>query len=525
MKIDPIESQELISAFQSLMPELTTPNNEPAWQSARTGAIEKLDPKIKDKLPGLFNPNDLLGEQKYLALYRGDTSAYDGDHSAADYAFVNYLHKKGLTRDEADLVLRSSKLYREKWDNRHGEGTYGDLTLSKVFKDAAPQKKPTPLAALAPPDQYIPIYHPGGLKAREFAGPEVTPGVRLFPLSGLSTLAGLGATGKTTVILSICAHIAAGKPWNGVPLTQRKTVVASIEETREELDRKFSAVVDDWDSNYREQAINNMRLIPLQGIDARLTNVTGRQINGTGWADQLIEFCDKFRLYEGVIVLDHLQGFASGDLNNSDTATAICREANKIAAKTGSAVVLLSHVAKASVGKISTEVDQGIVSGSLAFENAMRQTMALTKMSEKEALAYEVTEERNDFVWLGLPKNSYGNSEAGIWLKKTYSSKYHTITIGAANLSKPIKESIRTAQERLKDEIAAYIGKYPWTSRNALEKRSGKNGIFKASARDIRMAIEAGLEAQRFYLYRVTPSDRATNELTKQVKEVLRATH
>jgi len=524
MKIDPIESKELISAFESLMPEQTTGDAEPAWQSGRTGAIEKLDPKIKDKLPGIFKPNDLLGEQKYLALYQGDTSAYDGDHSAADYAFVNYLHKKGLTRDEADLAVRSSKLYREKWDKKHGVGTYGDLTLSKVFKDAASQKNTTLLAALAPPDQYIPTYYPEGLKARQFAGPEVVPNVRLFPLYGLSTLAGLGATGKTTAIISICAHIAAGKPWNGAPLIQRKTVIASIEETREELDRKFSAVVDEWDSNYREQAIKNMRLIPLQGIDARLTQVTGRQINGTGWADQLIEFCDKFGLTEGVVVLDHLQGFASGDLNNSDTATAICREANKIASKTGSAVVLLSHVAKASVSKNSSEVDQGIVSGSLAFENSMRQTMALTKMSEKEALDYGVIDERDKFVWLGLPKNSYGNSEAGAWLKKTQSAKYHTITIEAANLAKPIQKSIRTAQERLKNEITQHIKKYPWTSRNALEKRAGIKGVFKASARDIRIAVESGLEAKHFYLHKVTPSDRAANELTKQVKEVLRAT-
>ena len=68
------------------------------------------------------------------ALWNGDISAYGGDHSAADLALCNILAwwTNGNAK-QMDNLFRTSGLMREKWDERHGQQTYGDLTISKAI--------------------------------------------------------------------------------------------------------------------------------------------------------------------------------------------------------------------------------------------------------------------------------------------------------------------------------------------------------------------------------------------------------
>ena len=71
---------------------------------------------------------------KFRKLYDlGDTSAYNSDDSAADAALCAmlafYLDGDPALIDEA---FRGSKLYRAKWDERHGAQTYGEMTIAKA---------------------------------------------------------------------------------------------------------------------------------------------------------------------------------------------------------------------------------------------------------------------------------------------------------------------------------------------------------------------------------------------------------
>lgn len=73
------------------------------------------------------------------ALFEGDTSAYQGDHSRADLALVARLgHWTNYDRDLMDRLFRMSALYRpEKWDRRHSADgrTYGQLTIDKACQN------------------------------------------------------------------------------------------------------------------------------------------------------------------------------------------------------------------------------------------------------------------------------------------------------------------------------------------------------------------------------------------------------
>ena len=98
----------------------------------------------------------------FAALWSGDTSHYNGDDSAADLALCNLLaFWTGNDSNRIDQLFRQSGLFRGKWDERHGEQTYGQLTVGKAIagnsntyigKQSKSKPAPTPTAATIPVD-------------------------------------------------------------------------------------------------------------------------------------------------------------------------------------------------------------------------------------------------------------------------------------------------------------------------------------------------------------------------------------
>ncbi len=74
---------------------------------------------------------------RFASLFdRGDTSAYNGDHSAADQGLCNELaFWCGPDRARIDRMFRRSALMRPKWDKKHyGDGrTYGEGTIDTAL--------------------------------------------------------------------------------------------------------------------------------------------------------------------------------------------------------------------------------------------------------------------------------------------------------------------------------------------------------------------------------------------------------
>lgn len=70
----------------------------------------------------------------FTALFdHGDASRYGDDKSAADFALCSMLiYWCDGDVDRADQLFRCSALMRSKWDERHGSGTYGQLTMQRA---------------------------------------------------------------------------------------------------------------------------------------------------------------------------------------------------------------------------------------------------------------------------------------------------------------------------------------------------------------------------------------------------------
>lgn len=374
-----IHGQGFVNRFLDFLPTTNQVSaNTPALLNIRlrTGPLDKkeISAHLQNELPEFFTDAPMLVGEEWRDLYNGDTAGYEHDSSRADLALAGYLARQGLVPDAIDQVMRTSALYRHKWDSTRGNSTWlHKYVITRVVNqsDIATDLKDATTDHSNPPeteydlDQFKPCFIAGGMPPRTFAGPTIHGSLKLYPLRALTAVVALGAVGKTSLLVGHACHIAAGKPWNNQPLAQRKVIYFSVEETPDELTRKFSAITQNWSDEERNRVIKNLLLVPMLGQDVRLVTNERGSYQGSGMAERMIGVAQEFDLEDGVIFLDHMQGFASGDLNSSETATAICREANKIAEKTGVAVVFAAHISKANIK--ATSIEQGFAVGSLAF--------------------------------------------------------------------------------------------------------------------------------------------------------------
>jgi RecA-family ATPase len=520
-------AQEFIDSFINHMTK-NQPLKQPLKNSSPLqGAIDIKDIsiEIQFKLSDLFNPSATKNNQ-YKSLYKGDISAFNNDHSAADLALIGFFARMGLSQSEADKVFRTSRLYRPKWDEMRGDYTYGERTINKAFEGQAPEIKEstTEKAQLkqnlfSDINNFRPKFEPNGMRRRTFIGPHISNNIQLFPANALSALVALGATGKTSILMSIACHVAVGKTWNGYAVERKKVAMFFCEEDKEEITRKFSATVCSWTEIEKKDALDNLLVIPLLGVDARLNEITRGHYKGSGVVEDMIELLNLHGLKDGLVILDHMQGFTSGDLNISETATSISREANKIVRATGSAVVLAAHISKANIK--ATEIEQGFAVGSLAFENATRQLSGMIPMSEEQAKKFGLQETRKDYVWLGLAKNSYGDNSEGIWLKKVFSPAYSTVVFEPIELSIPISESRLTELQKIQKRVLEYLKSHHFTTKNNLDTLSGIKNDLKASKAQVRAAVQSLLDSGEIVQRKIDDNERKTHNLPKQIKVIL----
>ena len=79
------------------------------------------------------------------ALFEGDTSRHSGDDSRADLALCSHLaYWTGKDPYRMDNLFRQSGLMRSKWDERRGEQTYGQRTISVALSNVDSVYSPVP---------------------------------------------------------------------------------------------------------------------------------------------------------------------------------------------------------------------------------------------------------------------------------------------------------------------------------------------------------------------------------------------
>ena len=72
--------------------------------------------------------------EAFPALWRGDFGNY-GSQSEADLALCNILAFYADGSTQVDNLFRQSGFMREKWDEKHGAKTYGEITIEKAINN------------------------------------------------------------------------------------------------------------------------------------------------------------------------------------------------------------------------------------------------------------------------------------------------------------------------------------------------------------------------------------------------------
>ena len=361
----------------------------------------------------------------------------------------------------------------------------------------------------------VPGFFPNGMDPNVFVGPMVGK-AQLFPARAISLLVALGSVGKTSSLIAMAAHIAAGRPWGNGSLQQRRGIVFSVEETQQELWRKFSATVTDWPEWDVRKAQDGLLMYSMSERDPRLTRAVNRNIEATGLAERIIEIVSEHEAE--FIILDHLQGMVSGDLNNSDTMVAVAHECNRIATATGAAVVVAAHTSK---GNINAEVvNHGFSTGSLAMENAARQVVGLIPMPQKDAEKFGLEAVSKDYIRLEMPKNSYGPGGEVAYLAKHYVPAYHTVTVVPFDPPAVSTGAALTKDARLQNAIAEHVRRNPSATGNSLDKLAGPSGSLKASRKEVREAVQALKTMGVLEEIEATKEYKQRNGLKPQVRKV-----
>ena len=202
------------------------------------------------------------------ALFHGDTSAYGGDHSAADLALCSHLaFWAGGEPGRIDRLFRASALIRPKWDEPRGTQTYGERTIALALEGAVdvyspPAPNDVPMKSVAIIDPLMPWEPP--LPFQERPAPpfpsDALPGVvRDFveaeaeafqvpvALPGVLVLASSGAAGAGRAVVRLAPD------WTE-PLNLYVAVVLPSGERKSPVFREVTRPLEDRERELSEAA-------------------------------------------------------------------------------------------------------------------------------------------------------------------------------------------------------------------------------------------------------------------------------
>ncbi len=129
-----------------------TPSTSRGPQPSDSGSVSLSD----DQIINLASRRRSSGA-KFQSLWNGDWNSHFNSASEADSSVVFTLAYYTKDAAQIDRIFRLSQLMREKWDQKHGNETYGQRTIANALKKVTKQYDPTKKRSVAPkPPSQIP---------------------------------------------------------------------------------------------------------------------------------------------------------------------------------------------------------------------------------------------------------------------------------------------------------------------------------------------------------------------------------
>jgi RecA-family ATPase len=209
------------------------------------------------------------------------------------------------------------------------------------------------------------------ISAASFAGrdPPERPWIvkDMIPGRNVSTVAGDGGDGKTTLILQLAAAIAGDRPWLGHNPDPGPVLVVTAEDDEDEIHRRIAAISKSLMVDLSDLA--NLHIVPLAGLDAVMGAPEGRSpiIAPTAVFRGLVDLVE--RIEPRLVVLDALADVYAGEENSRTQVRQFVGQLRRLAIKNDLAVVLIAHPSLTGIASGNG------TSGSTAWSNSVRASL------------------------------------------------------------------------------------------------------------------------------------------------------
>lgn len=285
----------------------------------------------------------------------------DNDAPGRDYAKRLKAHLEAVGA-LAVSVLSIPATRPEKWDAADAEQEDLGALIQTMRADTAAPKRSS-------------LFFP----ASDFDG--VTPPPRewhvdeLIPANQVTMLGGDGGVGKSLLALQLSIASALGAQWIGRHPRHTKTIYISAEDDRDELHRRTADIMAQEGQSLAD--LSDLVLRSLAGEDALLAVADSRQ--GTLQTTPLFRELDEAMgdYSAGLLVLDTLADFHSGQENDRATARQFIGLLRGLALRHQCTVLLLAHP---SLTGISSGTG---LSGSTAWNNSVRSRLYFERVADE----------------------------------------------------------------------------------------------------------------------------------------------
>lgn len=217
-----------------------------------------------------------------------------------------------------------------------------------------------------------------------------------------------GATGKSYAGLEMLVQIATGKDMLGLGKHPTGHVVMlAAEDPADVLHARLLAIAAHLDGYERENLAASALILPCLGR-------AGDLLDDGKTADKIERVAQGARL----VILDTLSRWHTGEENERRDAAKVMRALERIAERTGAAIVFLHHTSKAAALEGNGDKQQSS-RGSSVFVDEARWVAFMQTMTPEEARILGRTEdERRQFVRYGVSKANYCPPQLDIWLRR-----------------------------------------------------------------------------------------------------------
>lgn len=256
----------------------------------------------------------------------------------------------------------------------------------------------------------------------------------------VASLVATGGTGKSWFALQ--AGMAVASPEADVlrigPGGRGRVLYVSGEDDADTIHRRVRAIADRLSPEARREVAKNMDVYPVVGEKVDLGGYPGCP----EFTDEVMNLGDTFMGYR-LIILDPLRKFHSLDENSNGQMSVLLDALERVATRTGAAVLFCHHVNKLAV-RDGDGSSQAVSRGASALVDNVRWSATMAKMTADEAKGFGVSQDRRGF-YLGfrVVKQNYGPPATERWFERKEGGVLTPTSLAIMQLeSKPGKEKI-----------------------------------------------------------------------------------